>query len=406
MPIFQYQAYGLQGEFFEGRIDAVSHDTAREMLWSKGQTPFALRVVDQAAAKWWQRELFSRSGFKHTDLVSFTREFVTLSAAEIPLDDALRILCDQATSPGVRAMVADLLADVLNGSTLSDAMQRQSHIFPTDYISVVRAGEIGGKVSEVFAELADLLERRMEIRGRIRSALVYPSILIVLSMVSLTIIIGGLIPSIAPMLAESGKPMPGAIQFLLMVQSHWLELASALTFIAAAATIAGTLALRRETVRVALDWYKLKLPLLGSFILQQETARFARTLGTMLRADVPLLQATTSARTVIGNRHIAAAMERAIELIAQGVALHRALRDQTMLPAIALRMISVGEEAGKLDRILMRLALMFEQQTQRSIDRFMAMFTPMLTVMIALVVGGLILPVMNAVLSINDVAMR
>ena len=150
----------------------------------------------------------------------------------------------------------------------------------------------------------------------------------------------------------------------------------------------------------------MKLPLLGSFILQQETARFARTLGTMLRADVPLLQATTSARTVIGNRHIAAALDRAIEAVAQGVALHRALRDQTMLPAIALRMISVGEEAGKLDRILMRVALMFEQQTQRSIDRFMAMFTPMLTVTIALVVGGLILPVMNAVLSINDVAMR
>ncbi len=406
MPTFQYQAYGLQGEFFEGRIDAASHDTAREMLWSKGQTPFALRAVDQTAAKWWQRELLSRSGFKHTDLVSFTREFVTLSAAEIPLDDALRILCDQATSPGVRALVTDLLGDVLNGSALSDALQKRPHIFPTDYTSVVRAGEIGGKVSEVFAELADLLERRMEIRGRIRSALVYPCVLAVLSMVSLTIIIGGLIPSIAPMLAESGKPMPGAIQFLLMVQSHWLELVSAFTFLAAAATFAAVLALRRETVRVALDWYKLKLPLLGSFILQQETARFARTLGTMLRADVPLLQATTSARAVIGNRQIAAAMERAIELVAQGVALHRALRDETMLPAVALSMISVGEEAGKLDRILMRVALMFEQQTQRSIDRFMAMFTPMLTVTIALVVGGLILPVMNAVLSINDVAMR
>jgi general secretion pathway protein F len=109
MPTFEYQAYGLQGEFFEGRIDAASHDTASEMLWSKGQTAFAMRVVDRSGAKWWQRELLSHSRFKPADLASFTREFVTLSAAEIPLDDALRILCDQATSPGVRVLVSDLL---------------------------------------------------------------------------------------------------------------------------------------------------------------------------------------------------------------------------------------------------------------------------------------------------------
>ena len=406
MPMFHYIAYGSQGEFAEGSIEAASSDVASEMLWSQGLTPFRIHDMGQSATKWWKREVFSGSSVRRKDLVSFTREFVTLSAAEIPLDDALRILCDQATSGGVQNLVQALLSDIQNGATLSEAMQRQSAIFPGDYISIVRAGEIGGKVSEVFAELADLLERRMEIRARVQSALVYPCILVVLSLVALTIIVGALVPSIAPILTESGKPVPAAIGFLLTVQSRWLEFAVTAVAVVVGSASAFLMALRRPGVRVGLDRCMLRIPLLGSFLLHQETARFARTLGTMLQADVPLLQAASSASAVIGNRHMAAAMESAIESIGQGVALNRALRNETGLPAIAIRMISIGEESGKLDRMLLRVAIMFEQQTQRGIERFMSMLTPALTAAIAILVGGLILPIMNAVLSINDLASR
>jgi general secretion pathway protein F len=167
-----------------------------------------------------------------------------------------------------------------------------------------------------------------------------------------------------------------------------------------------SVARRRPEVRLTLDRWKLRLPLLGGFLLQTETARFARTLGTMLKAGVPLIQATTSACSVIGNRHLVAGMNRAIEAIHQGLSLHRALRQETVLPAITLQMISVGEEAGKLDRMLMRVAVMLERQLQSSIDRFMSALTPALTVGIAVMVGALILPVMNAVLSISDLASR
>jgi general secretion pathway protein F len=164
--------------------------------------------------------------------------------------------------------------------------------------------------------------------------------------------------------------------------------------------------MRKPERRQEIDRLKLRLPVLGAFLLQQEAARFARTLGTMLKAGVPLIQATKSASGVIGNRFIAAGMDRTIEAVHQGMALHRALRNETTLPAIALQMISVGEEAGKLDRMLMRVALMLERQIQSSIDRFMSALTPALTVGIALLVGLLIMPVMNAVLSINDLAAR
>jgi general secretion pathway protein F len=406
MTTFRYQAYALNGEFAEGSIEAGSVDLASEMLWAQGVTPFKINAIGQSSTKWWKREVFSSSKIKRKDLVSFTRQFVTLSAAEIPLDDTLRILSDQATSPAVRSLVQALLSDIQNGATLSEAMQRQPGVFATDYISIVRAGELGGKVSEVFSELADLLERRMEVHGRIQSALVYPCILVVLSLVALSVIVGALVPSIAPMLAESGKPVPVAIQFLLMVQTRRMEILAGGAIVAIGATLATSIMLRRPGSREALDRFVLKLPVVGPFLVHQETARFARTLGTMLQAGVPLLQAANAAKAVVSNRHLAGTMETAIESIGQGVALNRALRNETDLPDIALRMISVGEESGKLDRMLTRVAIMFEQQTQRGIERFMSMLTPMLTAAIAMLVGALILPIMNSVLSINDMAFR
>jgi general secretion pathway protein F len=406
MPMFRYRAYGLDGSLAEGAVDAASSDAANDMLWSQGLTPFQMRAANESGTKWWNSEIFSGAGSQRADLVAFTREFAMLNAAEIPLDDALRILRDQASSPRLRALVEGLLAEVLNGTPLSDAMQKQAKIFPADYIAVVRAGEIGGTLNDVFVELAELLERRAEIRARIQSALVYPCMLVVLSLATLAIIVGGLIPSIAPIFGQSGKPMPAGIRFMMALQESWFGIVVGAAFAALAILGIISVATRKQGVRQALDRFKLRVPVFGVFLLQQETARFARTLGTMLKAGVPLIQAAKSACSVIGNRHIAAGMDRAIEAIHQGTALHRALRKETVLPTIALQMISVGEEAGKLDRMLTRVAIMLERQIQSSIDRFMSALTPALTVGIALMVGALILPVMTAVLSLNDLAAR
>jgi general secretion pathway protein F len=404
MPTFRYRAYGAQGNLAEGSIDATSQDAATDALWLQGLTAFQLRTADGSATSWWRRELFAGQGFRPADLASFTREFATLASAEIPLDDALRIATDQATSPKVRAVVSSLLADVMNGATLSDAMQKHGRIFPGDYLSLVRAGEVGGHMGQVFEELADLLERRMEVRAKIHSSLIYPTVLVVLALASLGIIVGGLVPSIAPIFVGSGKPMPSGIAFLIGLNAVWPEILMATVLVVAVAVVAGIMAFRRPELRLAFDRLQLKTPLVGTFVLQQETARFARTLGTLLKAGVPLIHAATSAGALIGNRHVAAGVRAAIDSVREGAALHRALQSSAPLPPIAVRMISIGEEAGKLDRMLIRLAVTFEKQAQRTIDRFMTMLTPLLTVVIAVLVGGLIITVMNAILSINDLA--
>ncbi|WP_315774129.1 MULTISPECIES: type II secretion system F family protein [unclassified Bradyrhizobium] len=406
MPRFRYRAYGTDGSFAEGTIEAASADAASATLWAQGLSPFQMQAADSAGTAWWNREITLGNGAARADLLAFTREFATLCAADIPMDDALRIVQTQASAARLCTLVEALLADVLNGRPLSEAMQAQLRIFPADYVAVVRAGESGGRLAQVLTELAELLERRAEIRARIQSALIYPAMLIVLSLATLAIIVGGVIPSMAPIFTQSGKPLPLTIQLMLALKAHWLEIVvgGVAAIVAGGAVVAFVLA--DPGRRRRLDGLALRLPLLGGFLLQQDTARFARTLGTMLMAGVPLIAATKSASDVVGNRHLRAGMEQAIEQIQQGTALHRALRNEVALPAVALQMIAVGEEAGKLDRMLLRVAQMLEKQLQTSADRFMAALTPAMTVGIALMIGALIMPVMNAVLSINDLAGR
>jgi general secretion pathway protein F len=404
MPLFRYRAYGEAGDLAEGRIDAVSVEAAEALLGAQGLTPFRLEALSDVKVPWWKRELFSASGPGRADLVLFTREFAELYVSGIPLDDCLRILCDEATKAAMRRIAAPLLAGVLDGSTLADAMQQQPRFFSAEYLNVVRAGEISGTLAQAFEELADLMERRVAIDARVRSALTYPFVLIGLAAVSIGVVVGVLVPSIAPIFAESGKPMPQSLQILVSLRDDWLLLV--VGFAALAAFGFGILAFIRNAPsrQLAYDGYKLRLPAVGAFLLQKETARFARTLGTLLKAGVPLLQASVSAQAVVHNRTIAAKIDQAVGMVREGSSLHSALRYEDTFPPVVLRMISVGEETAKLDRMLLRAAVMFEDRTQRSVDNLMSLLTPALTLLIAGLVGGLVLTVMSAILSINELA--
>lgn len=406
MPIFLYSAYNDNGEFAEGRIEASSPDTARELLWARKLAVFQIRAAGEADVPWWKRELFSHRGSSRLELANFTREFATLNSAGLPLDEVLRVLGEQATSAKMRSIANNLLADILSGTPLSDAMRKQSQTFDADYTSVIQAGEIGGTVEQVVVELATLLERRAEIQARVRSALIYPVILLTLSVVSLAIIVGVLIPNIAPLFSENGQSPPQAIRIMMALHSRWPEILAGLACVLAAAFGGAHTVLRRPNGRLAFDRAKLKLPVLGAFILKQDTARFARTLGTLLRAGVPLLQASASASAVVSNRSVAEGIDRAISAIREGLPLHHALQANTVIPRTAVRMISIGEEAGRLDQMLLRIAEMFEQQTQRQADNIVTILTPAMTLIIAVFVGALIMTVMNAVLSLNDLALR
>jgi general secretion pathway protein F len=411
MPTFRYRGYSAAGDLLEGEIEAASKEEAEDALWRRGLTPFETR--ESGAATSGRGSLFSGSLFSKrrrpldlARLASFTREFATLEEADVPLDHGLRILATQSPSPTLRELAEDILKSVVNGAALSDALAKRPEIFSTEYVNVVRAGETVGDVGQALNDLADMLERRVELRSRIGGALVYPALLITLAIVSTAIVLATLVPNIAPIFVDNNRPMPSGLQFILDVEANWRPIAMTAALIGALLLLLARAAATRPRWLETLDDALLRVPFIGPLSAQYQTARFSRTLGSMLKAGVPLLGALDSARGAVSNRKMAAQLDAAIDAVRGGASLAAALGRVDHLPAVTLQMASIGEETGKLDAMLLRVATMFERQTQRNIERVMGLVTPVLTILIATVVGGLIMTVMDAVLGINELATK
>lgn len=406
MATFRYRAYSAEGDLVEGEVEAAAKDDAEETLWRRGLTPFETREVNAVKGGKGFSFSFARRGPNIAELASFTREFATLEQADVPLDHGLRILSAQSANPTLRALAEEILKRVVDGSSLSDALAKRPDTFSTEYVNVVRAGETIGDVGQALTDLADMLERRVELRSRISSALVYPALLITLALISTGIVLATLVPSIAPIFADNNKEMPAGLQFILDAEANWGEIAIVIGLLVALGLIFWRMAQQRPPWLEAKDRFILRLPFAGGLLAEHEAARFSRTLGSMVKAGVPLLSALESARAAVANRYLGARIEQVIEEVRGGAHLSAALSRIEEMPRVAPQMASIGEETGKLDTMLLRIATMFERKTQRTIERVMGLVTPVLTILIAIVVGGLIMTVMDAVLGINELATK
>jgi general secretion pathway protein F len=405
MASFFYRAYTAQGELDEGEIEARSREEAEDMLWARGLTPFETRATGGGGAKAGAKSGRSiKKRLKPADVAAFTRDFATLEEADVPLDRALRILSEQAPNPTRRELTEEVLRRLLDGATLSDSLAATSSAFGDGYISVVRAGETMGDLGSALAQMAEMLERRQELRARIQSALVYPAVLIVLALASTGIVIAVLAPAVAPIFAESGKPMPGGLQFIMGLEDQWPYILGFIVFLVGFFFWFRSYAAARPPVQLAVDRRVLDLPVIGAMKAQYDTSQFARTLGAMLKAGVPLLQGLESAVQSVGNHFLREQLGSVVDSVRNGGSLSRGLAEIKHLPTVVPQLVAVGEEAGQLAPMLLRVASSFERATERSIERAMSLLTPLLTIMIAGLVGALVLTVMNAVLGINELA--
>jgi general secretion pathway protein F len=406
MPTFRYRAYTAIGDLVVGEIEAGAKDDAEDALWRRGLTPFETHEVRAAKDGNLVRISFGRRALNILELASFTREFGTLEQADVPLDHSLRILGAQSANPLLRALAKEILERVVDGAALSEALAKRPDTFSTEYVNMVRAGETLGDVGQALNELADMLERRVELRSRITSALVYPALLITLAIVSTGIVLATLVPNIAPIFADNNRPMPSGLQFILDAEANWRPIAMTFALVVLLLFVFYRVAVRRPQWMETLDRWYLRIPFLGALNAQYETARFSRTLGSMLKAGVPLLPALEGARSALSNRHLCAEIATVIETVRGGAHLSSALSRAEVLPPVVSQMVAIGEETGTPAAMLLRVAAICERQTQRTIERVMSMLTPALTILIALVVGGLIMTVMDAVLGINELATK
>lgn len=407
MPVFQFKAYDQLGKIAEGTVEAANQEAALEEVAGKGLYPFYAAPEKNAKGreKWWNRELIGGNKISLSELSAFTRELATLLGAEITLDDALRLITAQTTRNRTRNFASILLNSILEGSPLSEALEQVPQNIPSYYASIVKAGEMAGSLAPVLEDLAGYLERQLIARSKILSSLIYPMILLGMAILATTVIVTFLVPNIAPLLDESGSEMPLPITLLMaadtFISAYWPVL---LIFVILLVLII-PFVLRKPAVIFKLDGIKLKIPVAGNLITRIETARFARLLSLLLKNGVPLITALELAAGISTNRIFSSGLRQMAQAIRKGESFVAILARTAILPSFVTQLISAGEKTGKLENVLSHVANILEGEVQRRIDRFIGLLTPALTLLIGLGVGSLIISVMNAVLSINDIAL-
>ncbi|MET4675481.1 type II secretion system inner membrane protein GspF [Luteibacter sp. ME-Dv--P-043b] len=405
MSMFRYRAISAAGEALTGRMEAASVADVVARLQDQGHTPLEAAPADGAASSGGLAGMFRKGTFTGDQLAQFTHQLATLLGAGQPLDRALGILLDLPEGERAKNLVERVRDRVRGGTTLSTALDEENGVFPRLYVSLVRAGEAGGSLDETLRRLADYLERAQALRGSIVNALIYPAFLMVGVLGSLVLLLAYVVPQFVPIFADMQVPIPLITQVVLALGTVISDWWWAIVLVMVVLGLVLRLRLRDPDTRLAFHGRLLTMRVAGPLLLKVETARIARTLGTLLKNGVPLLSSLAIARQVTGNRALDQALEQAAERVKGGSGLGSSLAQTERFPRLALQMIQVGEEAGALDTMLLKVADTFDVEAKRAIDRLLAALVPALTivmtVMVAFIMAAILLPLLSLTSNIN-----
>ena len=401
MPLYRYKALNTRGEVLDGQMEAASNTEVALRLQEQGNIPIEAVLASTAGGSSLST-LFKKKPFGGDKLVQFTQQLATLLGAGQPLDRALSILLDSPDDPAARRTLLDIRDAVRGGTSLSNALDQQHGVFSRLYINMVRAGEAGGNLHDTLQRLADYLERSAALKGRVINALIYPAMLLSMTGLALLFLLGYVVPQFAGMYESLDAEMPWFTQIVLsvglFVKDWWL------VFIVVPALLLWWLDRKRRdpVFRTRFDAWVLQQKFVGQLIAKLETARLTRTLGTLIKNGVPLLASLNIGKNVLDNRALTANVEEASGDVRNGVALSTALGRKELFPKLALQMIQVGEESGALDTMLLKTADTFERQTGQALDRMLAALVPVITLVLAGIVGVVILAVLIPIYDLTN----
>jgi len=380
-------------------MDVASNDEVIAKLQDAGNIPLDIRTTDSVESVGFLGNLFKRSAMSVAQTVQFTQQLATLMGAGQPLDRALQILLELPESEKAKRMIERVRDAVRGGSTLSDALESEHGAFSRLYVNMVRAGEVGGSLDDTLKRLADYMERSKALKESVINAMIYPIILVVMVVGALLILLMYVVPQFAPMFKDMDVEMPLITTIVVKIggtlQNFW--------WVFLALIIGGVVWFRRQrsepVARLKLDTRILGWKVIGSLITKLETARLMRTLGTLLKNGVPLLTGLSIARNVMNNTALAEAVDEAANEVKTGSGLGFALSHSKRFPKLALQMVSVGEESGELDGMLLKVADTFDTDVKNTLDRLLAALVPVMTitmtVLVAIIMMAIILPILN-----------
>jgi len=406
MPSFRWSAINGGGEVVRGVMEAPDRAWVVDRLQRQGQTVLRADPADRrhGLGDLLQLEIGGARGLDKNALSEVTRELAIMLAAGQDLDRALRFVVDNTRSARARTILARVRDRVRSGSSLAAALASEPRSFSKLYIGMVRAGEAGGSLAATLDRLAALLERERSLTASLRSAMIYPALLVVAATGSIIFLLDYVLPQFTPIFEQSGAQLPTATRVLMTLGT----VVGAATPWLAAATVIGAIIVRHvltlPAYRMRFDRLLLRLPVAGSLIRETLAARLTRTLGNLLENGVALIPALGIAKEALGNLAAAAAVDDAALKAKGGASLSRPLAATGIFPARTIHLLQLGEEAAQLGAMSLKAADIHEEQARLMMQRLVALAVPMITIAMGLTVAGIVSALLTAMLSLNDLA--
>ncbi len=407
MPEYYYEALERGGKQVKGIIEAANEDIIIEKLRGMGYYP--LKVVEQKTsaanvdlfALPGVRNVMHRVKFKH--VMVFTRQLATLIDAGLPILRSLFILTEQVESVIFKEKIAQIAKDIEGGSSLSEAMSKHPKIFDNLYVNMVRAGEIGGVLEAVLNKIAYFLEKRQALKGKVKSAMMYPVVVSVLAVLIVAFILWKIMPKFIDIFEQLGAELPGLT--LMLVQASdilrnetWKILVFVIIVVIAYKQINKT-----QRGKLTLDKMKLKVFVIGPLLQKVAIARFAGTLATLITSGVPILQALDIVRDTSGNEVVAIAMDKVYKSVKEGESIHEPLGECPVFPPLVVHMVAVGEETGAIDQMLNKVAEAYEREVDDTVNALTSILEPILIVFLGIIVGTIVVALYLPLFSIPKV---
>lgn len=402
MPPFAYIATDALGRTVTGRLDAPDKKSVVLKLQKENCFPISVEAEHQKRRAAILNFSFTRKALSQREILDLTSQTATLLKSGMELDRCFAILAELTQKEKSREIIRSIQEAIHSGETLSGAMAKQGTLFSSLYISMVKAGEAGGFLEKAFDRLAYYLENRLKLIESIRSAMIYPAVLFAAGAGALAVLAGYVIPKFAVIFEGMGAELPTATRFLVSVSNFAIN--NYIWILAGGVLIVGGVnwIIRIDSVRQRWDGIVLKLPLFGSLIQKSVVAQFTRTLGTLLQSGVPIIQSLGIVKETISNRVIADMISSTAQGVKEGKKMSGIIKESGLFPPLATHMMLVGEESGKLDEMMVRMAEIYDDEVETAVKRMITLLEPVMILVMGLAVAFVVVSMLTAIFSVND----
>jgi len=421
MPVFQYTAMDSNGKERKGKMEAPDEQSVGAALKDQGMFPTSIKEATAGGGRKSSKAGAAAGGkkggsllskmseinlgtpvIKKKDLTIMTRQLAILLDAGLPLVRALKTLENQSKNPIMRKVLAETSTAVEGGSTFSEALSQNPKSFDKLYLNMIRAGEAAGALETILDRLASFMEKAIRMAGKIKSAMVYPVMVLIMAMAITSALLIFIVPKFKKIFKEmlNGEPLPWITEKVMSISDILMNNIVAVIVFVILVIVGYKIASKTTKGRWFIDWAKYNMPLFGPIISKSAIARFSRTLGTLMGSGVPVLQALQIVRDTAGNEVVSSAVQQVHDAVKEGESMAKPLDATKIFPAMVISMIEVGEETGKLPEMLAKIADTYDEEVDLAVEALTAMIEPLMIAFLAVVIGSIVIAMFMPLISI------